>query len=183
MGELVPIRRHVVRVGLGMLAAALLGPLAATPAAGMPEPIAVEVLQVVDGDSLVVLDPTGRRLDVRLHGIDAPERGQPFADVSRRHLRDTLRGRSVHLLPAGTDRFGRLVATVLADDTDAGEAQIGAGLAWVFRRFAGSLPQHRRTAYEAAEAEARTERRGLWGDRAPLAPWDYRAAQRAGTAR
>lgn len=178
MTDCAPIRRRMVRGVAGLLLAACVGTAPAQPAA-----LTVEVVQVVDGDSLVALDAAGRRIEVRLQGIDAPEKGQPFADVSRRRLRDALRGRSVQLLPARTDRFGRLVATVMVDGEDAGRAQIEAGMAWMFRRFADDLPADRRTEYDAAEAEARAARRGLWADRAPVAPWDYRAAQRAGTGR
>jgi endonuclease YncB( thermonuclease family) len=48
------------------------------------------VVRVVDGDTVTVLDADKAQYVVRLAGIDAPERGQPFGQVSRRHLADMV---------------------------------------------------------------------------------------------
>jgi len=43
------------------------------------------VVAVHDGDTITVL-ASGRGIRVRLVGIDAPERGQPFSNASRHAL-------------------------------------------------------------------------------------------------
>ena len=58
---------------------------------------------------------------------------------------------------------------------DAGLEQVRAGLAWYFRRYAKELTPDRRQQYADAEAQAQAERRGLWADAEPVAPWDWRA--------
>ena len=53
--------------------------------------------------------------------------------------------------------------------------QVRAGLAWFFRRYAKELPPDRRQQYVDMEAQAQVERRGLWADAEPVAPWHWRA--------
>jgi endonuclease YncB( thermonuclease family) len=48
-------------------------------------------------------------------------------------------------------------------------------MAWHFKRFEREQSEADRTAYAAAEAEAKAAKRGLWTDAHPLAPWEWRA--------
>ena len=52
------------------------------------------------------------------------------------------------------------------------------GLAWFFRRYAKELAPDRRPRYADMEVQAQAERRGLWADAEPMAPWDWRAQSR-----
>ena len=45
-----------------------------------------QVVAVIDGDTIKVLDAEKTEYKVRLTGIDAPERGQPYSNASRKHL-------------------------------------------------------------------------------------------------
>ena len=53
-------------------------------AAADPERFTARVVGVHDGDTLTALTGDKRELKVRLHGIDAPELGQPFGQASKR---------------------------------------------------------------------------------------------------
>ena len=53
---------------------------------------------------------------------------------------------------------------------DVGLAQIIAGLAWWFRRYADEQSPQDRGRYESEEKEARLRKRGLWADGAPVPP-------------
>ena len=64
----------------------------------------VKVDRVTDGDTIVLMD----RTRVRLQGIDAPERDQPFGPRATAALRDMV-GSGVHLVEIGEDRYGRTV--------------------------------------------------------------------------
>jgi micrococcal nuclease len=52
-----------------------------------------KVIAVADGDTITVLAPGNRPTKVRLAGIDAPERNQPFGQKSRQHLADMVFGK------------------------------------------------------------------------------------------
>jgi micrococcal nuclease len=147
-----------------LVAAALLAALCgATPAATLSG----RVVAVHDGDTLTVLVEQ-REVRVRLAGIDAPERGQPYANASRRALAGRVARREVVVDADGRDGFGRTLGVVRADGVDVNRAMVRDGWAWVFRRYAHDA------ALLALEEEARRERRGLWRDAQPEAPWTYR---------
>lgn len=89
-----------------------------------------------------------------------------------------LYGRSVcrvHVAPASAPRGP---ATL-----DAGLAMITLGLAWWYRDYAREQAAQDRGQYEFAEQEARAKRVGLWGDKQPVAPWEWRRLQHSVRAR
>ncbi|MCO5107204.1 MAG: thermonuclease family protein [Burkholderiaceae bacterium] len=184
-------RTSLVRTLATLLALAAAAPLgaaasdagAAAPGtgAGAPAVVALEghVVRVLDGDSLLVrIDGRGVR-GVRIAGIDAPEKGQPWADVSRRALLEQLDDRDVRIDVIKTDRFDRLVGRVFVARHDAGLAQLRAGLAWHFARYDADLRPAVRRRYAQAERQARLRALGLWRDADPLPPWEHRARARA----
>jgi endonuclease YncB( thermonuclease family) len=157
--------------------------LPATPARESAAPIEGSALDVQDGDSFLLRADDGRRIRVRVSGIDAPERTQPYTDASRRHLGELLRGHRIRLEPVKQDVFDRTVARVLVVDgeppeRDAGLAQLEAGLAWHFRRYSAEQPSEDVARYARAERDAKARGLGLWRDAAPEAPWAFRARLR-----
>lgn len=135
------------------------------------------VKRVQDGDSFVLITD-GRETGVRIAGIDAPERTQAFADVSRRALRAKIERRDVRVDAVKTDYFGRIVGRVFLDDRDVGLTQLHDGLAWHFTRYDADLAPVERKRYAQAERSARERGAGLWRDPDPLAPWLFRRQQR-----
>jgi endonuclease YncB( thermonuclease family) len=110
--------------------------------------------QVIDGDSLVVAGT-----EVRLYGIDAPERRQTClrgglawncGAEAAAALRAAAAGREVVCRPRDRDRYGRTVAVCVAGGVDLGAAMVKGGLAVALG------------AYAADEREARDARRGIW---------------------
>ena len=59
---------------------------------------------MTDGDTIVLMD----RTRVRLHGIDAPERDQPYGPIATAAL-EYMVARSIYLVEVDEDRYGRLV--------------------------------------------------------------------------
>ncbi len=82
------------------------------PAVAAAETLAGKVVRVVDGDTVYVLDEAKTEHKIRLSGIDAPERGQPFGQRSKEHLSELLAGKGVRVEWCKHDRYGRLVGTV-----------------------------------------------------------------------
>lgn len=135
------------------------------------------VVAVADGDTITVLDADKRQHRIRLNGIDAPETGQPFSQVAKTNLSDLVFGKDVIVIGSKVDRYGRLVGTVIVGTTNANLEQLRSGLAWYYREYAGDVAPENRPLYEAAEAEARTDRRGLWRDGTPQPPWAFRGGE------
>jgi len=143
--------------------------LAALPAgAGVP----VRVVAVHDGDTVTVLKDQ-RRLRVRLTEIDAPELGQPFGKRSKMALSDLCFARTAELEVRGRDRYGRALGRLKCDGLDANAEQVRSGYAWVYTRYASpGSPLY------ALQLDAQAARRGLWTDRAPTPPWEWRRQRR-----
>lgn len=133
-----------------------------------------------DGDTITV-ELDGRRQRVRLLAVDTAEIGQPgpWGEAARAFTAAAVVGKPVRLElgPRRRDRYGRLLAYVWAGDALLNLELVRAGLAIVY--MAQAHDPHRAT-LEAAQAEARTARRGMWSDPAfdpaSSGPWSHRHA-------
>ncbi|NEX19662.1 thermonuclease family protein [Thiorhodococcus mannitoliphagus] len=126
---------------------------------------------VLDGDSLRLVC-AGKPVEVRLHCIDAPEKGQqPWGDRSRAHLKE-MATRRLDLIPFEQDRFGRTLGEVYSTGENRislNLEQVRSGQAAVYDRYCDN-PR-----YFRAEREAREEKRGIWKRRGlHQTPWKYR---------
>lgn len=141
-------------------------------ASASPIPATATVLRAVDGDTLDVRDDTRGRLRVRVLGIDSPEVHKPGWSVgcwgpeAAKFASDTLTGQRIALVADPSqdshDRYGRTLAYVeMADGRDFSVTAAAAGMArsYVYDRN----PVSRYPDIAAAETQARTARRGLWG--------------------
>ena len=138
--------------------------------------------RVIDGATIEV---AGER--VRLAGIGAPERGQPYGERSAETLAGLLGGREVRVDANTRDRDGQLIGKVFvqpphcpwcAKTRDVGLGQVRAGSAWWLRRYANAQTPEDRERYESAEREARGLNLGLWAETDPVAPEEWRRGDR-----
>lgn len=127
-----------------------------------------KVVKVVDGDTIDILDnkTTSR---IRLYGIDAPERGQAFNVKAREYVADLVAGKKVRVVKRYNDKYRRIVGDVyLPDGTYVNAAIVKAGYAWHFKKYSKD-PE-----LAELEVEARKAKRGLWQNKAPQPPWEFR---------
>lgn len=136
------------------------------------------IISIADGDTVTLLDANLRQHKIRLSGIDAPEKRQPFGNRSRLHLGTLVFGRQVTADCPKTDRYKRAVCRLEVDGIDANLAQVEAGMAWHYKAYTREQSPADRWRYAKAEDRAREARHGLWADRAPVAPWDFRKARK-----
>jgi endonuclease YncB( thermonuclease family) len=145
------------------------------------------VVAVTDGDTIKVLDASNTEHKVRLTGIDAPEKGQPYGTASRNHLAAMVAGKEVKIESSKSDRYGRILGKVWVQPADCptcgktlntNHAQILAGMAWWYRYYAKEQSPEDRGRYESAEDEAKARRWGLWADSNPVNPYDWRKGER-----
>lgn len=137
-----------------------------------------KVVGVSDGDTVTVLDAAKTQHKIRLSGIDAPEKAQPFGQRSKENLSNLVFGKHVVVDAGKSDRYGRTVGKVVVDGVDANLEQVRAGLAWHYKKYEGEQPYEDRGVYAQAEAGARAGRVGLWRDSTQVAPWDWRGCRR-----
>lgn len=132
------------------------------------------VVQVADGDTLVVHTSMGKTDRIRLYGIDSPELGQRGGDEARAFAEDMLLFSPVSLSVLDKDQYGRGVALVrLEDGRIANEEMVRAGLAWVYRAYCREAFCAK---WLALEHQARKQGLGLWRHANPTPPWQWRRA-------
>jgi endonuclease YncB( thermonuclease family) len=131
-----------------------------------------QVVKIADGDTLTVLDPAHVQHKIRLAGIDAPEKAQAFGTQARNALAAKVFRRTVRVEVTDTDRYGREVGRVFCSSHFINAEMVREGFAWRYPQWdkAGE--------FATAEADARRHRRGLWADRNPVPPWEFRKATR-----
>ncbi len=165
-----------------LLALALFGYLLQPQLQARAETLTGIVAGIEDGDSLR-LTVARRPIPIRLVGIDAPERNQPFGEQARGNLGRLAFNREVRAECAAPDRGGQRPCRVwvqpdacrnCAPTLDLGLAQLGDGMAWWNREDANALPRQEREAYQSAEFTARLRRLGLWAGSKPIPPWNWR---------
>lgn len=133
-----------------------------------------QVVGVTDGDTVTVLDEQKQQHKVRLAGIDAPEKRQPFGQRSKEALSDAVFGKRVSVEWDKFDRYGRIVGKIVVDAKDVNLGQVEAGLAWWYQRYSAEQSISDRRLYAQAEEDAKREHLELWGNAEPIAPWDFR---------
>lgn len=141
--------------------------------------VPVTVVRVVDGDTVVVQPQGLSALNVRIAGIDAPERprrgshGQPYGEEAARYMERLLPPHTHATLVVdgrqARDRYGRTLGTLLHGNAaeDVALQMLESGLAWQYRT-------DRDEARRAAAARARASGAGLWAQTDPEEPWNYR---------
>lgn len=133
--------------------------------------VQAEVTGVADGDTLYVV-MFGERHRIRLARIDAPEKRQPFGRRSEQSLRQLVWKRTVSLEWHRLDRYGRPIADVTLDGLDVNAEQVKRGMAWVYLQYSQDAK------LIALERDARAATLGLWEQPDPVAPWQWRQANR-----
>ena len=136
------------------------------------------VVGVADGDTITILDASNTQYKIRLAGIDAPEKKQPFGNVSKQFLSDLVFGKQVIVEYQKLDRYDRVVGKVFVDGMNANLEQVRRGLAWYFKKYKSELVLNDRLAYLHAEEDAINARIGLWVEPNQIPPWEFRKANR-----
>ncbi len=128
-----------------------------------------DVVAVADGDTLTILDADLTQYRIRLAGIDAPEKSQPFGQVAKQKLSALCYDKPAHIVVVSIDRYNRVVGDVTCDQVHANAEMVRTGLAWVYRQYAKNFEY-----LLPLEKAARESRVGLWMDPRPTPPWQWR---------
>jgi endonuclease YncB( thermonuclease family) len=139
---------------------------AASPAMA---PLSGQVVAVHDGDTLSV--QSGLSLHkVRLSDVDAPEMGQVFGKQARQFTERMALGHQVRVNVSMVDVHDRRIGEVIIDDGWVlNEELVHAGLAWHYR-----VHPIKNERLQKLEQYAFSNKLGLWVEREPLPPWEFR---------
>jgi micrococcal nuclease len=110
---------------------------------------------------------------IRLNGIDCPEKGQAYGKRAKQAASELVFGKEVTLQTFGFDKYHRSLADViLPDGTNVNHTLVKDGWCWWYRKYAPGD-----TVLEGLENKAREAKKGLWVDRQPMPPWEWRKAR------
>ena len=131
-----------------------------------------KVVSIADGDTITVLDADKVQHKIRLQGIDAPEKKQAFGTKSKERMSEKVGGEEVVVQWKAKDRYGRIIGEVMIGSRHINLEMVQDGMAWHYKQYSKSK--------ELAEAEdlARKEKKGLWVDKEPVPPWEFRKTER-----
>lgn len=129
-----------------------------------------KVVSVLDGDTFILLTASNRQVRIRLHGIDCPEKNQPFGQVAKKFASNAIFGKTVRVDSLDTDRYGRTIGMVWYDEPtkNLNEELLKAGVAWHYKRY------DQNPKWAKLEQDAKDAKIGLWQSNSALAPWDWR---------
>jgi micrococcal nuclease len=149
------------------------------------------VKTVSDGDTMTVTDGGGRNVKVRFACVDAPEVPHTAEERKSRKALDTNQfkwgvkaqqrvqqlvkqgGERVKLTMTDTDQYGRKVSEVrLPDGTFIQEVLLKEGLVQVYKPYLKNCPSA--SIVQAAEADAKKRRVGIWRDTKYVPAWEWR---------
>jgi endonuclease YncB( thermonuclease family) len=154
----------------------LLIALCASPA--QSDTLEAHIVKVSDGDTVTARDSTKSQHKVRLMGIDAPEKAQPFGNRSKQSLSDLAYDQDLTIQWIKKDRYGRLVGKLISNDgKDINLQQIQRGMAWHYKQYQKEQNPEDRRLYAKAEEDAQGKRLGLWMDDQPVTPWEFRRSK------
>ncbi len=126
-----------------------------------------KVISIADGDTITILTKDNTKYKIRLNDIDAPEKKQAFGNKSKDNLDKYIAGKTVKVEYNKMDLYKRILGTIYYNNIDINLQQIKDGFAWVYK-YSKNKP------YYQAEKIARENKKGLWIDKNPLAPWEFR---------
>ncbi|RYZ59833.1 MAG: micrococcal nuclease [Chitinophagaceae bacterium] len=130
------------------------------------------MVAISDGDTFRLLTPDKKTVRVRLHGVDAPEKGQDFGTQARQVLSELVFSKEVRIEQKDKDRYGRIVAIVYSNGINVNEELLRRGMVWHYKEYDKS------PAWAALEQKARQSKTGLWRQPSPTPPWQFRKEKR-----
>ena len=124
-----------------------------------------KAVSIHDGDTITILQ-NKQQIKVRLFGIDAPELKQPYGKKSKQFLANLIADKVVEVEENGKDRYKRTIGTIYLNGADINAQMVANGYAWAYRKFSKK--------YTAQESQAKSQKLGLWRDKEPIPPWEWR---------
>ena len=133
-----------------------------------------KVVGVSDGDTITVLAAGNKQFKIRLLAIDTPEGGQAYGDKAKQALSKKVFGQFVQVHWEKQDQYKRVLGNITIGKRWINYEMVAEGWAWHYKQY------DKDKRFAEAETKAKAARRGLWADRNPVAPWDWRKEKKGG---
>ncbi len=133
------------------------------------------IVDVLDGKTCVIDLPSGK-LTVVLQYIEIPEPEQPLHQTVKDHLQALVLNKKVEFLPNGVMKT-KTVGQIYVKGVDVSQQMIRDGAAWYL--VSENQDESEALLYKNNEAQAKAEKRGVWGVPGLKPAWEYRAEQAA----
>jgi endonuclease YncB( thermonuclease family) len=133
-----------------------------------------KVVSVADGDTITVLHDNHKK-EIRLYGIDCPEKGQSHGEQAKALTTALVSGRNVDVEQKDIDRYDRVVGLVKVDGQSLSELIVQNGYAWVYTKY---CKEKFCADWVKLESVAKQQKKGMWQDSVVVPPWEWRAAKR-----
>ncbi len=127
-------------------------------------PYKAKVVEVYDGNIIIISNNTFKERIVKLYGIECPEKSQPYGEKAKTYISNLIYKKKVeiNLTSRGIDYIANknISKKVLLE-----------GLAWVNPNCHKDLICEK---FKKLQAEAKKKKIGLWKDKSPIPPWEWR---------
>ncbi len=133
------------------------------------------VVKVPDGDSIRVRKKK-EIIEIRLYGIDCPEWNQKYGKQAKRFTQKLIQHKAVEVEPMDSDSYGRTVGLVSVGRKIINRELVRAGYAWVYPVNCKKQPLC--AEFTKLEGKARKKKTGLWRQKKPLPPWEWRRKEK-----
>ncbi|HMB30841.1 MAG TPA: thermonuclease family protein [Desulfohalobiaceae bacterium] len=130
------------------------------------------VYWVIDGDTIKVIGEHFRLRTIRLYGIDCPEKEQNNGWWARVYMVKNCLFRKVKVKAVDRDQYNRIVGKIRVNDRDLNRCLVANGFAWVYDHYC-KQQRYCQKLYKA-ETIARREGKGIWSEKDPIPPWEWR---------
>lgn len=140
-----------------------------------------EVVEIVNGKSVILMLPAGKML-VELQYIEVPEAEQPLHGIVTSHLKTLVLGRRAQYKAIRMLKNGGTVGRLVIDGADVSQQMLRDGAAWHVPSENTGQNKAQADEYAASERSARDEKRGVWSIAGMKTAWDFRADRAAAIA-
>ncbi len=133
-----------------------------------------KVVGVVDGDTLTLLTESKAQKQIRLKGIDAPEKKQTFGANAGDYLAKLLVNKEISVEYRALNAKREILGKVIFNGKDIGLQMIENGFAWFCEEHKSELSEEEISLYSLAQSKAKSNAVGLWINPSSISPWEFR---------
>ena len=137
-----------------------------------------KAVQVLDGDTVEVLEFQQQVIRIRLYGVATPEKKQAFGQKAKEFTLNLVGGKQVEVEPIDTDQYERTVGLVHVGNKCLNEELLKFGFAWYYGQY---CKKDFCREWRDLETRAKVNKVGLWGDPHAQPPWEFRRKAKDGT--